>query len=98
MRAHPLTAFLDDALQRLLVDAGRHRDELVGSGGDHVIAEKSGLLSQLIGPAFVDQAHNLVLLAMTDPIPPDAHEHSSCSSIRADAISKSLRLSRNRGG
>src|SRR3982074_3783813 len=79
--AHPLATLLHGAGQRLLVDTCRHRDQFVGSGGDHVIAEESWLASQLIGPAFVDSAHDLVALAGTDPIPPDAHVHWVSSSV-----------------
>jgi hypothetical protein len=30
----------------------------------------------MIGPAFVDSGRHLVTLISTDPISPDAHEHS----------------------
>src|ERR1700676_5366608 len=62
MRAHPLAALLDDAGKGLLVKTCSHRDELVLVGCHHVVAEESRLGSQMVGPAFVHQAHYFVAL------------------------------------
>src|SRR5258708_35151809 len=76
MSAHPFATLLDDFLERLLVLACRHRDQLVGGGYDQVVAEESMLLAQLISPALVDHAHHLDALTRIHLVPPDAHEHS----------------------
>src|SRR6266550_2512448 len=80
VRADPFATLLNNPLQRFLVNACGHGDQLVGLGRDDVIAEKTRFLAQLIGPPFIDQGHNFVELAVTYPIPPDTHEHSPLSS------------------
>src|ERR1700730_8426135 len=77
----PFTTLLDDPRESILVKTCCNRDQLVVSRCDHVIAQKSGLSSQMIGPAFVHHSDDLVALTGTDLVPPDADEHSTLSSL-----------------
>src|SRR6202030_3249866 len=77
--AHPFATLLDDSLESLLVKTCREGNQLVLGDRHDVVAEESRLVPQMIGPALVDHAYDLIALAGTHPISSDAHEHASSS-------------------
>src|SRR5579871_2551592 len=75
--ADPFAALEDGLRQRVLVDAGGHRDQLVLAAGDDVVGHEALQPPQLVRPALVDLAHHLVALAGTHAVRPNAHEHAA---------------------